>query len=458
MNEVRTFSAIILFVFMVGFAFPQTRESDQILLRFEERFALLDSLIFGPEDKEPTSGIPAFVDSMQVVPDTVLTPLDSALMNRSEKQIREFKSKTGLSLTGQIYHRFDGTVGIDDDDPVSGYNDKIQVELRWYFLQSSLFRRKGHLEEIRLKEEIDRTARQNERFGVSVYYQKERFRLLHDSLLSGVLQHRVQNLILLSETHHYLLFNEILSSDDLLRILDDRAAAERMLSALPEGFPQAGSLCRPDVFIIHVDTTALIEHIHEKQENLQLLDLRIKLLEQQERNTSYWEKANIAPFVRYSYYTRYHSANSSNFDAGVSFTIPLSGEACRHKKTLRAEQEVLALEGANISERIKDQIRYRFMEIEYLNRAMEGECRRINYLKDYLRLRKSAYNNRIGEYSRLFRLKEYNTYLSCIENLIRFQYQRNCHLADLQGILSEESILRYCSVSMIPQNVNRLNQ
>lgn len=457
MNGVKMF----LWLFLLscgGYVFSQTRESEQLLLRFEERFSLLDSLIFHAGTVATPYGMPFVADSKTVLPDTVLTPLDSALMERSEKQIKEFKSKTGLSLTGQIYHRFDNTVGIDDDDPVSGYNDKIQVELRWYFLQSALFRRKGHVEEIRLKETIDRTANKKDHFGLSVYYQKERFRHQHDSLLASILQYRVQNLVLLSEANRYLLFNESLSSDELLKILDERASAERLLSSLPEDLPEASTLSRPEVFYIRIDTTSLMEHLLESQNDLRLLSLRIKLLEQQAHNTSYWEKVNLAPFVRYSYYTRYHSANSSNVDAGISFTIPLSGEACRRKQTLRAEEDVLAAEKESVSTRLMDQIRFRCLEIEHLNRAMEGECRRINQLKDYLRLRNTAYENRIGEYSRLSRLKEYNIYLLCLEKLVTLQYQRNCQIADLQGILTDESILRYCHVTLIPQTVNRLNR
>ncbi len=438
--------------------FSQNGESDMLLHRFEERFRLLDSLIFARQASWEDSSVWSVEanDSLMVAQDTVLTPYDSALMELTHRRIKEFKGKTGLQLTGQYYHRFDHTVGFDEeDDPRAGYDDKIQVELRWYFLQSALFRRKGHIEEIRIKEEIERTANKKESFGISIYRQKENFRFLHDSLLSGILQHRVKNLELLSDANQYLLFSENMSSDELLKVLDEKAAAERLLSSLPEGFPVAGDFSCVETVSVHIDTTALINHIEESQEEMRMLSLRIKLLEQQESNTSYWDNCRLAPFVRYSYYTRYHDQNTSNFDAGLTFTIPLSGEACRRKKTLRAEQDVLSVERETIARRAMDQIRLRYMEIEQMNRSMEGEYRRLQELKDYLKLRQQAYANRIGEYSRLSRIKEYNIYLQSIEKLLEFQYRRNCLITDLQGLLADDTILRYCRTQPLSQAANR---
>ena len=65
-------------------------------------------------------------------------------------------------------------------------------------------------------------------------------------------------------------------------------------------------------------------------------------------------------------------------------------------------------------------------------------------LKKYLTLRGNAYDNRVGEYNRLARMKEYNSYLSCCEKFIDFQYRKDCCIADLQKFLTDESVLRFC--------------
>lgn len=436
----------------------QENARPDIIRRFEARFAYLDSLIFSVGSPDPdTAGHGMALDN-EVFPVPVsdsLTPLDSAYAERLRWQERAYKNKTGLQLSGQAYYRFDHAIGFDEDDAVSRYDGKIQAELRWYFLQSSVFKRKGYLEEIRLKGEIEQSSKKKESFGASVYRQREFFRFLHDSMISGVMLHRIENLDLLYEANRYLLANENISSDELLTIIDDKAEAERSLAALSGRFPFADDLSDVPAFAVRVDTAALIAHIGQSQNDMRLFDLRIRLLQQQERNTSYWSRFNLAPFVRYSYYIRPDLPNTSNIDAGISFTIPVSGESCVQKKVLRAEQDVLWAERDRLGMQISDRIRYMSEEIERLNRAIEGECLRIGELKKYIAGRTLAYGNRIGEYNIVARLKEYNAYLRCMEKLIEFQYRRNCRLMDLQELLVDGSILRYCVAGPFKGTANK---
>lgn len=431
-------------------AFSQAQEGERLLLWFEERFAELDSLIFPVRDTSFSAWEDASAD--ELLADTSLagkaaviaSAYDSVLMNRVAQEISELKSQTGLQFTGQAYYRLDHAFGLDEDDSESRYNAKVQAELRWHILKSSLFKQKQRIEEIQLRGEIDHIANQKENIGALIYRQKEYFRTVHDSLLAGVLQHRVYNLLMLSEAHNYLLQHENVSSDELLKILNERAEAERVLSMLAGFWPETRDLSRPQAYSVEIDTAQLIAYIRETQTDLRLIALRSRLLKQQEENMGYWQHANLAPFVRYSYYVRPHMPNSSNVDVGLAFTLPISSEAGQRKKTLRAERELLEAEGTQVSQKIIDRIRYISGEVNRLNRSLEGEFNRIYELKQYLAQRTEAYRNRIGEYSILARAKEYNIYLSCIEKLIDFQYQRDCYITDLQGLLTDISILWYC--------------
>lgn len=429
----------------------------RLLQRFEERFHLLDSLIFLLQTTPDTI---IWIDSIQpdsYIPDAdSITPLDSAYMESVRLQEKAFKHKTGLQLSGQVYYRFDHSLGFDDDDALSRYDGKIQAELRWYFLQSSLFKRKGNLEEIQLKGEIERTAKKNESISISVYRQRDYARFLHDSLLAGILQHRIENLDLLHQANLYLLGNENISSDELLKIIDEKAAAERSLTSLSGEFPWAERLSETGAFAVHVDTASLIEHIQLAQNDMKLFDLRIRLLQRQEKNTSYWSHFNLAPFVRYSYYIRPAMANSSNVDAGISFTIPLSGEACQKKKVIHAEQDILLAERQQLYGRVIDRIRYASEEIERLNRTIEGEYLRAGELKNYISARTKAYQGRIGEYNLKARLKEYNMFLLCLENLVELGYRRDSRLLDLQELLADKPILHYCTISSFGDNAHNL--
>ena len=448
----------MVFTLWSGYVFSQEQESERLLRQFEERFVELDSLIFPSRDS--LSPIPVmrndnFLNSLlpEKMP-VVGVAYDSALMNYVNQQIKALKSKTALSLAGQAYYRPAHIFGMDEEDAESRYNGKIQTELRWNVLKSSLIKQKQRIQEIYLKGEMDHVVNQKEHIGSLIYRSKEYFRTMHDSLLSGVLQHRVHNLVMLSDAHNYLLLNENVSSDELLKILNERAEAERVLTMLVGDWPETRDLSHPEAWSVEIDTTELIQYIRTTQTDLRLMRLRTKMLEQQEQNTSYWQDITLTPFVRYSYYTRPHTSNSSNVDIGVSFSLPLSGEAGQRKKTIRAERELLEAEGAQVSQQIIDRIRFISGEINRLNRSLEGEYRRIYELKRYLAERTEAYRNRIGEYSLLSRAKEYNIYLSCIEKLIDFQYQRDCHLMDLQGLLADISILWYCKERQL-NNTNR---
>lgn len=446
--------AFLFFVFLfVSTTSAQTNEAE-FVQRFDERFIYLDSLIFHPaaDSVDSTAQVsPYSYDSfLRTQCDTCLTAQDSAYMELVRLQGKAYRSKTGLSLTGQAYYRFDNTIGFDEDDAAAAtYDGKLQAELRWYFLQSALFKRKGYMEEIRLKSQIAQSSKQKDEFGISIYRKREYFRYLHDSLLSGILQHRLENLRLLNDAKRLLLSRESIGSDELLQIIDQKAEAERIIAAMPAEFPASANLSDMYAFLVRVDTAALLSHIHESQNDMELLDLRIQLLRQQERNTSYWSHFNLAPFVRYSYYIRAHVPNTSNFDAGVSFTIPITGEYCYQRKALRVEQEILQNEKEQVGVQVIDRIRYMNGEIERLNRTIAGEVARINELRGYLAERAQAYRNRIGDYNLMARVKEYNMYLFCMEKLIDLQYQRNSRLMDLQEMLIDRSILQYCTAEPI---------
>lgn len=240
----------IICVFQMSYASAQYgKEGQELLYRFERRFSELDSLIYPVQrNLSDTQGgqYPAAV-RFSSEPDSGLFP---ALDKRVQEEIKAFKSRTGLQITGQTYYRLDDGLGIDEDDAQSRYNGKVQAEFRWSVLQSSLFKRKGKINEIRIKGEIDRLAYEKDRLGMSVIRQKEYFRQQHDSLLCGILRHRIDNLSLLGVAHDYLLRNENISSDELLSILNEKAEAERKLMSVGNRYPLSPDLSCPVIHII----------------------------------------------------------------------------------------------------------------------------------------------------------------------------------------------------------------
>lgn len=446
-----------LLLFQSSFVNLQAQESVELLERFERRFVELDSLIFVSSNSETMpstySKSYAFAKPKQSgcspVHDAVLPLQDSLVYSKVDAQVRAFKSKTGLQLSGQTYYRLDEGFGLDEEDALSRYKGKVQAELRWYFLQSSLFQRKGQINELHIRGEMERLSTQKEKLGILRARQQEAFQLRYDSLLYGVLQHRVRNLTLLSEAQLYLLDHEHISSDELLDILNEKAEAERLLASIPGSYMVCDGLSHAVGMIVHVDTARFRKEIRECNVDLALMRLEEELLEQRKLNTSYWNDFRLAPFVRYSYYTRPDVNNSSNIDAGISFTIPLSREAGRKRRVLETEQRLQSLRRENTLMKVEDETGIILADIERYNCLMEGEIIRLSGLKQYLGRREEAYRNRIGEYSRLARIKEYNTYLSCWESLLRYQYLRDMRLVGLQAFLGDKPVQDFCRVTFI---------
>lgn len=426
--------------------------SSGLLAGFDSLFINLNKIIFKPATPRLDFGetYAIFTPTQTAI---MGAELDNALRMRTDAQIREGNSRTGLQITGQTYWRLDNSLGFDEDDAESRYRFKFQGELRWYFLQSSLFGRSGRRTEANLREQIERESFRKERSDISDYLLRDNLRAYYDSLMSGVLQHRLQALNLINAAQTYLLDNENISSDELLPILDSRMEAERKLSAIDGNYPPASDLSALIGHTVRIDTAALMNHVRETQVDISVLRLRAQLLQQQASDVSYWQTLNLAPFVRFSYYGRSNLPDSRNVDVGMTFTIPLSGETAKKRNTLRAESRVLCAQEAYINSRIHDKVAFISRELSRLNRESEAEGRRILELKKYLSTRDDAYTNRLGEFNRLARTKEYNLYLLCFEKLIDYQYRRDTYLAELQALVPDVPVMRFCLTVPLSETV-----
>lgn len=434
--------ATFCFVLLSNPTFSQNIDKE-LFAQFENHFQLLDSLIFTPQtiyQKAPL--LKMKTASEQNAHDVV----DMMLYNKVEKQMEAEMAETGLLISGQTYYRLDEGFGIDDDDALSRYNAKMQVELRWNFLNSSLINRKSRLKMIDIQGELERIDLERERIKELIDKQKESFRVEYDSLLAGVLQLRINNLKLLNDAQQYLVSDRSIGTDELLKIMDEQAIAERQLVAIPKDYPLAAQLIYPNGAVIRVDTARMKRHIAESDLALHASDLQIAWLREQEKSTHYWRTLNVSPFIRYSYYERPEIRNSSNVDAGIAFQIPISAQEPRKRKALKAERMQKAMEKQALTSTIMERVDRLFLEIERANRGLTGEQERIKKLRTYMELRKANYQAHIGEYNFLSRIKEYNHYLTCWENYYSYQYKRDCCIAELQNYLSEGSVLEFCTI------------
>ena len=433
---------VALFVLCFVHSIQAQKNDKELFVQFENQFLLLDSLIFQQQFLQPSS-LPEIAEmSGRELQEAV----DSLIYAKVENQMDAMKAENGLLVSGQTYYRLDEGFGIDDDDALSRYNAKMQVELRWNFLSSSLINRKSRLRVLDIQGELERVSLEQERFKECIEKQKEYFREEYDSLLAGVLQLRINNLQLLNDAQLYLVSNRSISTDELLKIMDEQAIAERQLEAIPRQYPSALQLVRPNGFVIQIDTANVRKHIAENDRTFYAADLQIALLREKEKSTNYWRTLNISPFIRYSFYARPEMRNSSNVDAGIAFQIPLNTQESQKRKALKTEQLQKEMEKEAMAVSIMEKVDMLLLEIERANRGLAGELVRIKKLRAYMELRKANYQGHIGEYNFLSRIKEYNHYLSCWENYYSYQYKRDCSIAELQFYLSGRPVSDFCTM------------
>ena len=435
---------ILTLVLLWNVSLAYTQVSDETLFeKFETQFSILDSLIFGLQ-AQPQKDLPSYQLAHGQNP--AYAEVDSLLKEKVNVQKKAMKAETGLLISGQSYYRLDEGFSIDDDDALSRYLAKVQVELRWNFLSSSLINRKNRINEINIEGELERIELERNRIGKLIDRQKDYFQSEYDSLLSGVLKLRIDNLQLLADAQQYLVGDRSITTDELLKTMDEQAIAERQLVAVPKDYPKAFQLVSPQGVIVSVDTARLLKHINENDLALYAADLQLQLLQEKEKSTNYWRTLNLSPFLRYSYYARPELRNSSNVDVGLAFQIPLSVEESRKRKVLKAERLQKTKEKEIQVNLIAEKLQYLFEEIERSNRELAGEYKRIRKMRDYLQQRRKSYQGHKGEYNFLSRIKEYNHYLTCWENYYTYQYRRDYCIAELQAFLSEQSILDFCII------------
>ena len=431
-------------------AYAQQDGSQRLFDTFEQRFVALDSLIFVSADVDST-----VVDSQSVyfqhwwIAQDTTRVADSLITDLVDAEVRAMKHETGLALTGQTYYRLDEGLALDEDDAVSRYKAKVQVELRWNFLNSSLIHRQGRKQAIELQGDMERIEMDKANLARLLAENQEYYQQKYDSLLSGILQHRLMNLTLMNDAQMYLLEHGNISSDEMLDIINDKAEAERALMAMSKNYPQADDLSHPSGLVVEIDSTRLMDYVRQHHADLHLLQLQSELLAQQMENHSYWTKLNLSPFVRYSYYFRTDLANSTNVDFGVNFNIPITGEASKKRAAMNAKRMIIDHEKEEATKKIEENIRAILLDIERLNRISTAELHRMQDLKRYLQIRSNAYLNRKGGYNLILRTKEYNTYLLCWEKFLSYQYQRDCLLMTLQTYLTNISIFDFCVGTII---------
>lgn len=444
-NKIKLLLPLFILFFFTVSGEAQERTIDpgpkgsELLERFEDRFSVMDSIVFRNPNNRYYSEI---FDSVffEFAKAERVAEVDREVQAR----ISEMKNRTGLELRGQAYARPGHNISYDPDDPLVAYNAKFQAELQWNIFNSSVYKRKSRAKEFEIQGELDQLNFVKNDLDEQILFQKQYIRYRYYGRLLSVINQHIENVRLLMEAQLYLLEQGKISGEDLLKLINEHTELERQLVSI-----KADSIVREEpapqsvAYVCKTDTAGIFKSIKENNIDIKKLGLRHELLGIQRDNTDYVQTMDILPFVRYSYYNRENVHNTYNLDVGVSFRIPLSSEINRKKKVYNAQQDVVEYQSKLLESETTNGIFLVFHELEIYNENIKGEFQRMNSLKEFLQMRTGSYYNVDGEYSRINRLMEYNAYLQAWERLLEYAYHRDIALLELQSFLLTEPVSNY---------------
>lgn len=430
MNHNKTILFTVILAMITVSSQAQTSFEEYLKL-FDQRFTIMHSLIYDEAaQQEPANSQLGFStkDRVREVDEEV------------DRNIDLLKSKTGLTATGQIDYRPIYTSVSDNDEPYTNYNSRWQVGIEWNYFQSALYKNASRIQELRLRGEVEQLDFQKSNLQNILLRQKLTTKNHYHDLLMYVLQIHSDNLDLLSRTQVFLLKNGKISSDDLLKVMSDKAEIDNRLTSMKSDTALTPTPSRPQANIVAVNTAMLKEHISRYNQDLKKLELEKEMLQCQYDDVDYWKTTSISPFVRYSYYTRPDVSNTHSLDVGISFRLPINTETKKHRSAIKAEQELKSQYQQDILDRISNEVDAIIHDLDICNKNIDGEYERMKVVKEYIRDRENSYKNVAGDYNHIDRLQEYDTFLSSWERMLDFQYQRDSKLIELQGFVIDKPI------------------
>lgn len=400
-------------------------KNDSVLHVFGERFRQLDSLM---NDTRPVAcplPLSGGIDRLS---------LDSLYEAKGVNELKAFRRRTGLELTGQVYQRVDDALGFDEDEKYSEYSTKFQGELGWNFFNSSFLQRRSETRRIRLSNELERVA-QEKRLAVDAWtrLEDEAARQYAD-LMAAVLYQRLLNADVLNMAYQYTLERDRAGNEKLLRALDERMDLEYALLQVCSLDSAARRPFRlPEVTTVSVDSMRLFAEMEANHPAVEAGILKESLLDVCRKLTNYAQEMRLTPFVRASHYLRDAPLSSStNIDVGVRFTFPLYDDTSAKRRALRTERVLATVERETALDAARLRCRTLLERLFRINETLVTEAAHLGQVERFIDMRRRAYLSASGSYDHVTRLEEYDDYLRSVERLCKLTYARDLCLIDLQ--------------------------
>lgn len=406
--------------------------NDTVLSHFRERFAVMERLVENPSDVAWTNELVLHdFDPGQL-------PSDSLYLAKSAYETLALNRNKGFEVTGQVYgrldHRWTNFLNADDDDAVSVYHAKVQGEIGWNWINSSLYQRRYKERAILLDNQIEQARQFASDEGVAYDAWTDTLTQRWNHILATVMLCHVNNIDAINEAYQMMIENDRITSGQLLDVMNDKMELEFELAqiyAKDKVIPQEQlPLIEPQTLLI--DTLTLRREIAANNPKNRYNELKIEKLDNDSRMTNYLSTMRLTPFARWSTYLTSQDKLSHNADIGVRFTIPLYNQSKRKKQAMEVEKEILQLENSDYTDDMMTQCLLSVDRVQRLNQSIAVEYNHLKQLRKYLEIRRKAYSANKGRYSYIDRMLEYNEYCKSMERLYKQMRDRSLALVTLQ--------------------------
>lgn len=410
-------------------------KNENVLKHFKNRFAQLDTLLNHPIwVKSPVINLGLNSQHTADIRNT-----DSLYWAKTAHEQLAIARHNGLEVTGQVYARPDAYFDADNDneDQVSKYKVKTQAELGWNIINSKFYQGKEKKAKVALANELSR-LQSKKRMTADIYEKAaEELTEQYNFYIGTIIAHRLDNLDIMNEAYQYMLEKDRISNDKMLKVMNEKLAAEYDISILCSDRDISNKpIYRMKPTRILVDTTALWHHIDEESIDARIVMVKEQIADNDSKLANYLSTTRITPFARWSSYWQSNNKISNNGDIGVRFTIPIYNENPRKRKALETEKEIIRSSRSTDVKEIKQSVGILLKRIENLNQAIATEAFHIEQTGKYIDMRRFAYKNQKQGYNYLMRMDEYTGFLESMERMYKLMLNRGLAIINIEKAVS----------------------
>lgn len=410
-------------------------KNENVLKHFKNRFAQLDTLLNHPIwVKSPVINLGLNSQHTADIRNT-----DSLYWSKTAHEQLAIARHNGLEVTGQVYARPDAYFDADNDneDQVSQYKAKTQAELGWNIINSKFYQGKEKKAKVALANELSR-LQSKKRLTADIYEKAaEELTEQYNFYIGTIIAHRLDNLDIMNEAYQYMLEKDRISNDKMLKVMNEKLAAEYDISILCSDRDISNKpIYRMKPTRIVVDTTALWRHIDEESIDARIVMVKEQIADNDSKLANYLSTTRITPFARWSSYWQSNNKISNNGDIGVRFTIPIYNENPRKRKALETEKEIIRSSRSTDVKEIKLSVGILLKRIENLNQAIATEAFHIEQTGKYIDMRRFAYKNQKQGYNYLMRMDEYTGFLESMERMYKLMLNRGLAIINIEKAVS----------------------